>query len=129
MANYNRVFLLGNLTGEPESRTLPSGGAVTDIRIAVNRQYRNRQGENVEEVSYFDCTAYGRSAEVARDYLHKGNAVFIEGRLHQDRWETNDGEKRSKVKVIIERLVLMPRRGEAPVEEVEPPEEPPAGEF
>ncbi len=133
MANYNRVFLLGNLTADPESRTLPTGGAVTDLRLAVNRTYRNRSGEMVEEVSYVDCTAYGRAAEVARDYLNKGSPVFIEGRLHQDRWETNDGEKRSKLKVVVERLVLMPKRpetgGPPAAETHEPAEESDVTEF
>lgn len=131
MANYNRVFLLGNLTADPESRDLPTGGIVTDLRLAVNRTYRNREGEQTEEVSFIDCTAYGRTAEVARDYLKKGRPVFLEGRLHQDRWETNEGEKRSKLKVVVERLVLLPRRADATVSEAEtpPPEEPPASEF
>lgn len=134
MANYNRVFLLGNLTADPDSRDLPSGGIVTDLRVAVNRTYRNREGELTEEVSFIDCTAYGRTAEVARDYLKKGRPVFLEGRMHQDRWETGGGEKRSKLKVVVERLVLLPRRsGEQQAEEAEPesipPEEPPASDF
>ncbi|UCH77608.1 MAG: single-stranded DNA-binding protein [Candidatus Coatesbacteria bacterium] len=118
MANYNRVFLLGNLTADPETRDLPSGGVVTDLRLAVNRTYRNREGELTEEVSFIDCTAYGRTAEIARDYLKKGQPSFVEGRLHQDRWETNAGDKRSKLKVVVERLVLLPRRteGAAPSE-------------
>ncbi len=151
MANYNRVFLLGNLTAEPETRELPSGSVVTDLRLAVNRTYRNRAGETVEEVSYIDCTAYARNAEIARDYLAKGKPVFLEGRLHQDRWETSGGDKRSKLKVVVERLVLMPRGGgegprkkdaaapakdaEAPAakekppsEEAPGPEEPPAAD-
>jgi len=135
VANYNRVFLLGNLTADPESRDLPTGGIVTDLRLAVNRTYRNREGEQTEEVSFIDCTAYGRTAEVARDYLKKGRPVFLEGRLHQDRWETNEGDKRSKLKVVVERLVLLPRRagaaeGEAEGEaETAPPEETPASDF
>jgi single-strand DNA-binding protein len=137
VANYNRVFLLGNLTADPDSRDLPSGGIVTDLRVAVNRTYRNRDGELTEEVSFIDCTAYGRTAEVARDYLKKGRPVFLEGRLHQDRWETGEGEKRSKLKVVVERLVLLPRRtGEQQaegqqVEEAQPipPEEPPVSDF
>jgi single-strand DNA-binding protein len=133
VANYNRVFLLGNLTADPESRDLPTGGIVTDLRLAVNRTYRNRDGEQTEEVSFIDCTAYGRTAEVARDYLKKGRPVFLEGRLHQDRWETGEGEKRSKLKVVVERLVLLPRRADAAAAEGEaekaPPEEPPASEF
>ncbi len=135
MANYNRVFLLGNLTADPESRDLPTGGIVTDLRLAVNRTYRNRDGEQTEEVSFIDCTAYGRTAEIARDYLKKGRPVFLEGRLHQDRWETNEGDKRSKLKVVVERLVLMPRRADAaeaetePAPEPAPPEEPSASEF
>lgn len=136
MANYNRVFLLGNLTADPESRDLPTGGIVTDLRLAVNRTYRNREGEQTEEVSFIDCTAYGRTAEVARDYLKKGRPVFLEGRLHQDRWETNEGDKRSKLKVVVERLVLLPRRagaaegeGEGEAETAPPPEETPASDF
>lgn len=135
MANYNRVFLLGNLTADPESRDLPTGGIVTDLRLAVNRTYRNRDGEQTEEVSFIDCTAYGRTAEIARDYLKKGRPVFLEGRIHQDRWETSEGDKRSKLKVVVERLVLMPRRADAAEAETEaapepaPPEEPSASEF
>lgn len=136
MANYNRVFLLGNLTADPESRDLPTGGIVTDLRLAVNRTYRNREGEQTEEVSFIDCTAYGRTAEIARDYLKKGRPVFLEGRLHQDRWETNEGDKRSKLKVVVERLVLLPRRagaaegeGEGEAETAPPPEETPASDF
>ncbi len=135
MANYNRVFLLGNLTADPESRDLPTGSIVTDLRLAVNRTYRNRDGEQTEEVSFIDCTAYGRTAEIARDYLKKGRPVFLEGRIHQDRWETNEGDKRSKLKVVVERLVLMPRRADAaeaeaePAPEPAPQEEPPASEF
>ncbi|NIT36733.1 MAG: single-stranded DNA-binding protein [candidate division Zixibacteria bacterium] len=133
MANYNRVFLLGNLTADPESRDLPTGGIVTDLRLAVNRRYRNRDGELAEEVSFVDCTAYGRTAEVARDYLRKGRPAFLEGRLQQDRWETGGGEKRSKLKVVVERLVLLPRRADATAAEVEPettpPDEPSASEF
>jgi single-strand DNA-binding protein len=135
VANYNRVFLLGNLTADPESRDLPTGGIVTDLRLAVNRTYRNRDGEQTEEVSFIDCTAYGRTAEIARDYLKKGRPVFLEGRIHQDRWETSEGDKRSKLKVVVERLVLMPRRADAaeaetePAPEPAPPEEPSASEF
>jgi single-strand DNA-binding protein len=133
VANYNRVFLLGNLTADPESRDLPTGGIVTDLRLAVNRTYRNRDGEQTEEVSFIDCTAYGRTAEIARDYLKKGRPVFLEGRVHQDRWETSEGDKRSKLKVVVERLVLMPRRADAaetePAPEPAPPEEPSASEF
>jgi len=133
VANYNRVFLLGNLTADPESRDLPSGGIVTDLRLAVNRKYRNRDGELAEEVSFIDCTAYGRTAEVARDYLKKGRPAFLEGRLQQDRWETGGGEKRSKLKVVVERLVLLPRRADATAAETEPetttPDEPSASEF
>lgn len=133
MANYNRVFLLGNLTADPESRDLPTGGIVTDLRLAVNRKYRNRDGELAEEVSFIDCTAYGRTAEVARDYLRKGRPAFLEGRLQQDRWETGGGEKRSKLKVVVERLVLLPRRADATAAETAPdttpPDEPSASEF
>jgi single-strand DNA-binding protein len=107
MASYNRVVLLGNLTRDPELRYLQSGMAVSDIGLAVNDKRKNAAGEWVEEVTFVDITLWGRTAEVACEYLHKGSPVFIEGRLKLDSWETNDGQKRSKLKVVGERMQLI----------------------
>lgn len=108
MASYNRVILVGNLTRDVELRYTPSGTAVTDISIAVNdRVKRNEQW--VDEVSYFDVTLWGRTAEVAGEYLSKGSPVLIEGKLKQDRWE-QDGQKRSKVKVVGEKMQMLSGR-------------------
>lgn len=111
MASYNRVILIGNLTRDVELRYLQSGTAVTDVSLAVNEKYKNSSGEWVEEVSYIDVTVWGRTAEVMSEYLSKGSPVFIEGRLKLDTWE-KDGQKRSKLKVVCERMQLIGARGQ-----------------
>jgi single-strand DNA-binding protein len=111
MASYNRVVLLGNLTRDPELRYLQSGTAVTDIGLAVNDRRKNANGEWVDEVTFVDVTLWARTAEIASEFLTKGAPALIEGRLKLDSWETNDGQKRSKLKVVGERLVLVGGRG------------------
>lgn len=107
MASYNKVILMGNLTRDPEIRFTPAGTAVASFALAVNRKYK--QGEEVkEEVSFFDVTAFGRQAENIGQYLAKGRPVLIDGRLQQQRWETDDGQKRSKVVVIAEAVQFLP---------------------
>ena len=107
MASYNRVVLLGNLTRDPELRYIPSGTAVADIGLAVNDRRKNAQGEWVEEPTFVEITLWGRTAEVASEYLSKGSPVLIEGRLKFEQWETQDGQKRSKLKVIGERMQML----------------------
>jgi len=108
MASFNRVVLLGNLTRDPELRYIPSGTAVSDIGLAVNdRVKRNEQW--VDEVTFVDITLWGRTAEVANEYLSKGSSVLIEGRLKLDTWE-KEGQKRSKLKVIGERMQMVGAR-------------------
>ncbi len=107
MASYNRVILLGNLTRDPELRYLPSGTAVSEIGLAVNDRRKNANGEWIEETTFVDVTLWGRTAEIASEYLSKGSPTFIEGRLKLDTWETNDGQKRSKLKVICDRMQLI----------------------
>lgn len=99
MANFNRVILVGNLTRDPELRYTPNGTAVANFSIAVNRRYRT-DNENREETSFFDIVFFGKRAEVVGEYLKKGRPVLIEGRLQQRRWETDEGQKRSKVEVV-----------------------------
>jgi single-strand DNA-binding protein len=112
MASYNRVVLVGNLTRDPELRYTPSGTAVSDIGVAVNDRYKNASGEWVDEATFVDVTLWARTAEVASEYLSKGSPVLIEGRLKLDTWETNDGQKRSKLRVICERMQMLSGRGE-----------------
>jgi len=107
MASYNRVILVGNLTRDPELRYIPSGTAVTDIGLAVNDRRKNANGEWVEETTFVDVTLWGRQAEVASEYLSKGSPALIEGRLKLDTWETSDGQKRSKLKVVGERMQML----------------------
>jgi single-strand DNA-binding protein len=105
-ASFNRVILVGNLTRDPELRYTPSGTAVTDIGLAVNDRRKGPNGEWVEETTFVDVTLWGRTAEIATEYLSKGSSALIEGRLKLDTWET-DGQKRSKLKVIGEKLQLL----------------------
>ncbi len=115
MASFNKVILLGNLTRDPEVRYTPKGSAVADLGIAVNRQYTLENGEKREEVTFVDVTFWGRTAEVAGEYLKKGRPVFIEGRLQLDTWDDKQsGQKRSKLKVIGETMQLLGGRGGAP---------------
>lgn len=109
MASYNRVVLVGNLTRDVELRYTPSGTAVTDISMAVNERIK-RNDQWVEEANFFDVTMWGRTAEVASEYLSKGSNVLVEGRLRQERWE-QDGQKRSKVKVICEKMQMLGSKG------------------
>jgi single-strand DNA-binding protein len=108
MASFNRVILVGNLTRDPELRYIPSGTAVSDIGLAVNDRVK-RGDQWVEEPVFVDITLWGRTAEIANEYLSKGSPVLIEGRLKLDRWE-KDGQKHSKLKVIGERLQMLGAR-------------------
>jgi single-strand DNA-binding protein len=110
MASFNRVILMGNLTRDIELRYTQSGLAVTDIGLAVNDRRKNQAGEWVEEATFVDVTLWGRTAEIASEYLSKGSPTFIEGRLKFDTWET-EGQKRSKLRVVGERLQLIGGRG------------------
>ena len=110
MASYNRVVLVGNLTRDVELKYLQSGTAVTDIGLAMNDRRKNQAGEWVEEATYVDVTLWGRTAEVASEYLSKGSSVLIEGRLKLDTWES-EGQKRSKLKIVGERMQMLGGRG------------------
>lgn len=102
MANYNKVMLMGNLTRDPELRYTANGTAVCNVGIAINRQYRNKEGATTKETTFVDCEAFGRTAEVMNEYLSKGRPVFIEGRLKLDQWQDKDGRNRSKLRVVVE---------------------------
>jgi single-strand DNA-binding protein len=117
MANLNKVMLIGRLTADPETRTFANGGKVANIRFAVNNRRKNQQtGEWEDEPVYVDIKAFNREtgrklADIVEQYLHKGNQVYIEGRLTLDQWTTQEGQKQSKLRIIMEDMqFLEPRK-------------------
>ncbi|MFN9718008.1 MAG: single-stranded DNA-binding protein [Planctomycetota bacterium] len=114
MASFNKVILMGNLTRDPEVRYTTGGSAVCDISLAVSYNWTDRRtNERKEEVSFIEVTLWGRTAEIAGEYLAKGRPVLIEGRLQQDRWDDKEtGQKRSKLKVIADGMQLLGGRPE-----------------
>ena len=106
----NRVDLYGNLTRDVEMRYAPSGMAVASFGLAVNRRYR-QDDEVKEDTTFVDLTAFGRTAEVAGEFLAKGRPLLVEGHLRYNAWETEGGARRSKLDVVVDRLHLMPRGG------------------
>ncbi len=114
MANLNKVMIIGNLTADPEVRTTPRGTSLTELRLAVNRVSGGQgEGERREETTFLDVTCWGRTGEIAAQYLAKGRPVFIEGRLQQDTWEDKQtGQRRSRIRIVAENLQLLGGRGE-----------------
>ena len=112
MPNWNKVQLMGHLTRDIELRATQGGTAVANLGLAVNHKWKDKSGEKREEVSFFDCEAWGSTAETLARYLGKGDPVFIDGRLKQDTWEA-DGQKRSKIKVVIESFQFIGGKREA----------------
>ena len=107
MASLNKVLLIGNLTKDPELRYTPNGTAVVNLRIAMNRRYKDKNGENKEEVCYVTVTAWDKQAEVCNQYLHKGRPVFVEGRLQTRSWEGSDGQKKTTMDIRAERIQFL----------------------
>jgi single-strand DNA-binding protein len=102
MANLNKVFLMGNLTRDPELRYTQGGTAIAKFGMAINRNWSTPEGEKKEDVCFVDVTAWGRQAEVICEYCSKGRPLFVEGRLQYSKWEGQDGQKRSKLEVVLE---------------------------
>jgi single-strand DNA-binding protein len=109
--NYNKVFLMGNLTRDIEIKHTAGNNAVANIGLAVNRRYSTQSGEKREEVVWVDCEAWGRTAEIMAQCLSKGRPVFIEGRLKLDQWEGKDGTKQSKLRVVVENFQFVDSGG------------------
>lgn len=107
MANLNKVFLIGNLTRDPELRSTPGGTAVANLGLAVNRRFKDSSGELKEEVCFLTVTVWDKQAEACCEYLVKGRPVFVEGVLQSRFWETNDGQKRSAIDVRAERVQFL----------------------
>ncbi len=112
MGTVNKVMIMGNLTRDPELRYTPQGMAVCDFALALNNTYRNKQGQEVKDVTFVDITAWSRTAEIVAEHVKKGRSVFVEGRLKQDRWDAQDGSKRSKLKIIAERVTFVGPKGD-----------------
>ena len=108
MASLNRVFLLGNLTRDPEIRYIPSGKAVAELQLAINRKYKTAGGEAKEDTCFISVSAWERLAETAGEYLKKGSSVLVEGSLRYEKWESN-GEKRSRHSVVADRIHFLDR--------------------
>jgi len=130
MASLNKVFLIGNLTRDPELRYIPSGSAVATFTIAVNRVFKTQTGEKKEQASFIRIVVWGRRAEVCGEFLSKGSPVFVEGRIQSREWEAQDGQKRSAIEVIADNIQFLrfgdkstqargPAKGMPPAEEVE----------
>jgi single-strand DNA-binding protein len=111
MASYNRVILMGNLTRDIQLRYTPAGTPVTEVGLAVNDRRKGNNGEWIDETTFVDVTFWGRTAEVAAEYLSKGSPVFVEGRLKLDTWE-KEGQKHSKLRVVCDRMQMVGARGE-----------------
>jgi single-strand DNA-binding protein len=111
MASLNKVVLIGNLTRDPELRYTASGSAMTKFGLAMNRKYKSGE-EWKEEVTFVDITVWGKQAENCSEYLSKGRSVCVDGRLNFSQWETDDGQKRSKLDVTAERVVFLGGRSD-----------------
>lgn len=125
MANFNKVFLMGNLTRDPELRYTQGGTAVAEFGMAINRQWTTPDGETKEEVCYVDVNAWGRQAEIICEYCSKGRPLFVEGRLQYHTWVGQDGQKRNKLRVIVENFQFIGGqvRGDSKGAPVPPPAE------
>ena len=108
MASFNKVILMGNLTRDPELRYTPKGTAIAKIGLAVNRTWKNEAGETKEEVTFVDVDCFGRTAENVGQYMRKGSAMLIEGRLKLDTWDDKQtNQKRSKMGVVAETVQFL----------------------
>jgi single-strand DNA-binding protein len=110
MASYNRVILMGNLTRDPELKTLPSQTVVCDFALAVNRRWKDGAGEAREEVLFIDCAAFGKTGQTIAESLTKGRPIHVEGHLRLEQWEQEDGQRRSKIRVVVEQFRFVDRK-------------------
>ena len=108
MKNLNKVFIIGQLTRDPELRHTPSGTAVGDFGVVVKRKYTTQSGEDKEEPCFLEIVVWAQQAKICHKHLCKGKEVFVEGRIHLDRWTNKDGESRSKIKIVAENVQFVP---------------------
>jgi single-strand DNA-binding protein len=113
MANFNKVYLMGNLTRDPEMRVTPKGTAICQFGLAISRSWKDESGQTREETAFVDIEAWGKQGEVISKYCTKGRPLFVEGRLKFDQWEDKtSGQKRSKLKVVLENFQFIGSRGD-----------------
>src|SRR5271154_5911315 len=111
MASFNKVILMGNLTRDPELRTLPNAQTqVCDFSLAVNRRWKDTDGADREEVLFIDCAAFGKTGQTIGENLTKGRPIHVEGRLRLEQWEQEDGQRRSKIRVVVEQFRFVDRK-------------------
>lgn len=118
MVSMNKVLLMGNVTRSPEIRKTPGGTPVLDLGVAVNENYKGRDGQTVQSTYFADVVVWGRQAENCVQYLGKGSPVMVEGRLHREQWKTKEGETRSRMRILAQRVQFLERRREGPSEEL-----------
>lgn len=124
MVNLNKVFLVGNLTRDPELRYTPQGTAVTTLRIAVNRPFKSKDGQMQKDTCFVNVVVWSQMAEVCNQYLQKGRGVFVEGRLQSRSWQNNEGKNRSVLEVVAVRVQFMPQGQRQESRELDLGEEP-----
>ena len=114
--NFNKAFVLGNVTRDPELRTTPSGQSVCSFGVATNRVWKDQAGQQQRATEFHNVVAWGRLAEICNQYLKKGSLVFIEGRIQTRSWQDQNGQKKFRTEIVTERMQLGPRgsRAEAP---------------
>ena len=113
MANFNKVYLMGNLTRDPEMRVTPKGTAICQFGLAISRSWKDESGQTREETAFVDIEAWGKQGEIISKYCAKGRPLFVEGRLKFDQWEDKtSGQKRSKLKVVLENFQFIGGRGD-----------------
>ena len=113
MAAFNKVILIGNLTRDPDLRVTNTGLSICKLGLAVNRNYTTKEGDSKDETTYVDIDAFGKQAEILSKYMQKGKPLMIEGRLKLDQWESSDGQKRSKLGVVLENFQFLGGREES----------------
>lgn len=114
MISLNKVHLIGNITRDPELRTIPSGQSVTNFGVATNRRYKNAQGELVEDVQFHEVVAWGKLAEIINQIFRRGSKIYVEGRLQTRSWEAQDGSKRQRTEVVMESFIPLTPKTTSP---------------
>lgn len=109
----NKVFIIGNLTRDPELKSLPSGTAVTQFGLATNRTYKDKDGNNKDQTEFHNIVVFGRQAETTAQYLKKGSSALIEGRIQTRSWDGQDGQKRYRTEIVADRIQFGPRKGDS----------------
>ena len=111
MASVNKVILIGNLGADPETRYLPSGDAVTNIRIATTENWKDKSGEKQEHTEWHRIAFFGKLAEIAGEYLKKGSPVYVEGRIRTRKWQDKEGQDKYSTEIVADRMQLLGSRG------------------